>query len=202
MQGPRTLLLCGPIGAGKSTVGQMLAARGADVIDSDKVGHRVLEPSGAAWSAVAARWPDTVVDGRIDRAALGGVVFADPEQLAELEELTHPAIGEEILSMAEGSEAHVVVVEVPLLKDVVGAGWPRIVVDAPDEVRVSRLLARGMTVAEIERRMAVQPRRGLWLAAADHVVDNSGPLDQLAGEVDGLWSRLHEDPGFLVRPGG
>ena len=196
---PRTFLLCGPIGAGKSTVGIMLASRGALVIDADKVGHEVMKPDGAAWSAVTARWPAVVVGGVIDRTRLAAVVFSDPGELEALEELTHPAIGGEILRRVAAAQERVIVVEVPLLKDVVGRGWPRLVVDAPEMVRVARLQARGMERAEIDRRMGAQPGRDDWLGAAGHVIDNSGTLVELASEVDELWG-LMQEADFLVSP--
>ena len=82
------VVLCGGIGSGKSTVGTLLAARGAFVIDADEVGHRVLEPGGRAFDPVAGRWPSVVVDNAIDRGALGRIVFDDAAQLAELEAIT------------------------------------------------------------------------------------------------------------------
>lgn len=184
------MTLGGGIGSGKSTVAALLRSRGALVIDADELGHQVLAPDGEAYAAVAARWPEVVDGGVIDRAALGAVVFADPDQLRELEALTHPAIAARIAAAVAGTTADVVVVELPVLRDLTGGGWPRVVVDAPDEVRVARAVRRGLDEASVRRRMAVQPSRAEWLAVADHVVDNSGDLDHLADQVVRLWEWL------------
>ncbi len=184
------MTLGGGIGSGKSTVAALLRSRGALVIDADELGHQVLAPDGEAYAAVAARWPEVVDGGVIDRAALGAVVFADPDQLRQLEALTHPAIAARIAAAVGGTTAGVVVVELPVLRDLTGGGWPRVVVDAPDEVRVARAVRRGLDEASVRRRMAVQPSRTEWLAVADHVVDNSGDLDHLAEQVAQLWGWL------------
>ncbi len=183
-------LLGGGIGSGKSAVAALLRKLGAVVIDADMAGHRVLEPGGEAFDQVAARWPEVVRAGRVDRGALGAVVFADPAQLAELEAITHPAIAARIAAAVVAADAEVVVVEVPVLANLVGEGWPRLVVDAPDAARVARSVARGMDEADVRRRMASQPGREEWLAAADYVVDNSGTWEDLAAEVDRLWAWL------------
>jgi dephospho-CoA kinase len=184
------VVLCGGIGSGKSTAGDFLAARGAEVIDADEVGHMVLEPTGSAFAAVADRWPEVATDGVIDRSALGRIVFGDRDELARLEAITHPAIRTEVARRVLASAASLVVVEVPLLSDFLGDGWLRAVVDVPDEIRTQRLLARGMTPAEVEERMAAQPRREQWLAAADYVIDNSGTTEDLERAVNGFLAYL------------
>ncbi len=172
-------------------MGRLLAQRGALVVDADRVGHTVLEPYGEAYAAVRRRWPQVVTGGRVDRAALAEVVFSDRAELARLEEITHPAIRRRILDMVADTPHRLVVVEVPLRGDFMGEGWMRVVVDAPDEVRVERLRARGMDEADILRRMKAQPSRSEWLAWADFVVDNAGNEPQLESEVDRLLGALH-----------
>ncbi len=184
------VVLAGGIGSGKSTAGRLFASLGAEVIDADEVGHAVLEPGGAAFEAVAARWPDFVVDQAIDRPALGRLVFSDLAELKALESLTHPAIRSTIGRRLASVEAQVVVVEVPLLSDFLGDGWRRIVVDTGDSVRKERLLARGMTEADVDQRMAAQPSRAEWLEAADLVLDNSGTAEDLEAEVRALLDQL------------
>jgi dephospho-CoA kinase len=186
------VVLCGGIGSGKSTAGELLAALGADVIDADEAGHRVLDPDGDAFGAVASRWPQAVKDGVIDRRVLGRIVFGDPLELAELEAATHPAIRAFILRRVARSASDVVVVEVPILSDFLGPGWTRALVDAPDDRRKERLLARGMTAEEIGRRMAAQPTRQQWLDAADYVIDNSGSLQDLELAVARFISELRD----------
>ena len=159
------------------------------VIEADRVGHEVLDPGGAAHDAVAARWPQVVLDGVIDRRALGRIVFADPDALAELEALTHPHIRRIVLERVEAADG-LVLVEVPVPVRWLPDEWPRVVVDVPDELRVARLLGRGMDRAEVAQRMAAQPTRDEWRALADHVVDNSGSEMALAEQVDALVDAL------------
>ena len=179
----RLILISGGIGSGKSAVGAALRARGVVVIDADAIGHALLEPGGAASGEVSLRWPAVVVDGKIDRRELGRVVFGDSGELVALEAITHPMIAAEIGRQVKAHGGVPVALEYPLLGDSFGPEWIRIVVDAPDDVRVARLLERGMTEDEISGRMAAQPSRGAWLAAADHVIDNSGDLEALDEEV-------------------
>lgn len=165
----------------------MFAEMGAEVVSADEAGHAVLEPGGAAYAAVARRWPDAVAGGRIDRSALAAIVFAEAAELRALEEMTHPHIRRLVESRVAEAARPVVMVEIPLIGDFLGPGWGRVVVDAPDEVRLSRLLEQGMERGDAERRMAAQPSRSRWLGAADLVVDNAGDLDHLAEECRLAW---------------
>ena len=186
------MLLSGGIGSGKSSVGQLLEARGALLIQADIMGHLVLEPGAEAFDSVAARWPSVVRHGRIDRRELGRTVFAEPDQLAELESYTHPAIRDRIYERLQDAVEATVVVEVPLQGDFLGPGWLQVVVDAPVEVRRDRLIKRGMLPDDVERRMAAQPSPGAWRDAADYVVDNSGRLGVLDTQVALLWDWLSD----------
>lgn len=176
----RRWLLSGGIGSGKSEVGRLLAATGIRVVDADRMGHRVLEPSGSAFGAVADRWPEVLRDGVIDRGTLAGIVFADPGQLRELEALTHPHIFGTIRVELEGFE-ELAVVEVPIIDT--GLLWPRMVVDAADEIRFEHALERGMSTDDLRARMASQPSRAQWLASADLVIPNHGTLEELTETV-------------------
>ncbi len=170
----------------------MLQRRGCCVIDADEIGHKVLEPGGEAFERVAAAFPDTLVDGTIDRGLLATEVFADPTRLQLLESLTHPAIRARILGDVEACGERVIVVEVPLISDFLGDGWMRVVVDAPTGRRLQRLHDRGMDPEDALRRVNAQPSRSEWRDAADLVVDNSGDLKDLEREVERLWSWLSD----------
>lgn len=184
-------LLSGGIGAGKSAAAAVFRRLGAAVIDADDAAHRVLEPGGPAASAVAARWPGSVVEGAIDRRRLGRIVFGEPGAIAELESLSHPAIRSLLAEeVAAAAGAPLVLVEVPLPVDPLGEGWPRIVVDAPEDLRIFRLRLRGMEPNEIAGRMAAQPRREEWLRLADHVIDNGAGLEELEPECRRVWALL------------
>jgi dephospho-CoA kinase len=186
------VVLSGGIGAGKSAAAESLKARGIPVIHADMIGHSVLEPEGEAFAAVAARWPEVVEDGRVDRQALAAIVFEHPRALAELESMTHPAIAARILNLvAAESGSEIVVVELPLLLPILGAGWVRVVVDAPLAVRKQRLLTKGMQQADLEARMAAQPTEAEWRAAADYLLPNNGSMEDLDAEVDRLLEWLN-----------
>jgi len=188
---PIRVVLSGGIGAGKSTVADLLGDRGFVVVAADRLGHEVLAPGGEAFAAVARRWPEVVRDGMIDRARLAGIVFADPAALAELESLTHPAIGRRIAAAVAAAGDRPVAVEVPVISSsLVDPAWTRILVDAPPEVRLARAVARGGDPEDVARRMAVQPEPGRWREWADIVIENTGDLDRLAAAVDDVVARL------------
>ena len=168
----------------------MLAERGFSVLDADRLGHRVLAPGHPVAARVALRWPEAVVEGRIDRGRLGRIVFDDESQLEELEALTHPAIREAIEQWGSEVGNRPAAVEIPVLADLADASWVRVTVDAPIETRKERLRRRGLTEDDIDARMAAQPSRDDWRSAADLVLDNGGPGELLVSEVDRLVKRL------------
>lgn len=183
-------ILTGGIGTGKSTTAQFFEEIGAEVIDADKIGHQLLEPGGAAYVAVAERWPEIVADDEIDRRTLGRIVFGSPTDLEVLEGILHPLISEEIGKRVVNSTSEVVMIEISvprkLYADTVGV----IVVDAPEALRRQRLSERGLDTVEISQRLTAQPRRHDWLSRADLVIDNSGDLDDLRDEVDRVWELI------------
>ncbi|MFB9365311.1 dephospho-CoA kinase [Kitasatospora albolonga] len=190
--------LTGGIGAGKSEVSRQFAALGAVIVDSDLIAREVVEPGTDGLRAVVAEFGEGVLreDGTLDRPALGALVFGDPERLAALNAIVHPLVRARSAELeAAAGDADVVVHDVPLLAenglaplyDLV------VVVDAEDEVRLDRLVRlRGMAAQEAEARMAAQATRSARLAVADLVIDNSGPLAELAPQVRAVWERLRE----------
>jgi dephospho-CoA kinase len=192
-------LLGGGIGSGKSTAAALFASRGAAVLSADRAAHAVLEQGTAAAAAVALRWPDVVAGSRIDRAALAQIVFSDAAARRELETITHPAIRRLLADQAAQESAEVLLVEMPLPIDLLGPGWPWVVVDAPDEVRLARLVARGMTVEDASLRMAAQPSREQWRQRADLVLDNGAGFDHLEAECLRAWAVIR---GWQAPAGG
>lgn len=188
--------LTGGIGSGKSEVARRLAARGAVVIDADRIAREVVEPGTPGLARVVATFGDGVLrpDGSLDREKLGGIVFADPDKLASLNAIVHPLVGERVArAQREADSDAIVVYDVPLLAenklapmyDVV------IVVDAPDEVRIARLAEhRGMPEQDAKARIAAQASREDRLAVADIVIPNDGPLDELEARVAEVWQEL------------
>jgi dephospho-CoA kinase len=193
--------LTGGIGAGKSTVSAMLAARGAVIVDADAITHQLQQPGMPVVAAMAERFGPEVLgaDGALDRAAVARIVFNDPGALKDLGKIVHPAVNREIARQAL-EHRHgdgVVVLDIPLLlesdrrKDIAAF----IVVDIPTDVAVERLVRyRGMPEDDARARIARQAPRDKRLAAADFVVDNSGDQAALARRVDELWAWI------LARP--
>ena len=196
--------LTGGIGSGKSAVSALLRDRGAVVIDSDVLAREVVEPGTPGLAAVVDRFGDDVVaaGGTLDRAALGSLVFSDASARRDLEGIIHPLVrarGADLEARA-GADA-VVVHDVPLLVETGQASRFDlvVVVDAPIEVQIERLVThRGMSREEAASRIAAQASRDDRLAAADVVIDNTGSLDDLAREVDRLWTMLSSPEA--VRP--
>jgi dephospho-CoA kinase len=189
--------LTGGIGSGKSTVASMLAQRGAVVVDADQIAREVVTPGMPAFDALVARFGEQIVaaDGTLDRPALAAVAFATPEAKADLERITHPAIGEEFVRrVADAPEGAIVVHDVPLLVEsksrAKGDYAAVIVVEAPREVRLERLERRGIARADAEARMANQASDDERRALATWVIDNSGDLAALEAQVDAIWTEL------------
>jgi len=190
--------LTGGIGSGKSTVARLLSSYGAVVVDSDQIAREVVAPRSPGLAAVTAEFGTDVLqpDGSLDRAALGAVVFADPERLAALNAIVHPLVGERTAQLeaeAVASGAPVVVFDVPLLVEngMQGLYDGVVVVDCPVEVAVERLLSqRGMSEADARARISHQATREQRRAAATWVVDNSGGPEQLEAQVRALWASL------------
>jgi dephospho-CoA kinase len=190
--------LTGGIGAGKSTVAGLLVERGAVLVDADKVAREVVAPGGPAYQPMIDRFGTAILDadGLIDRPAVAALVFGDPVALADLNGITHPAIGIEMLERKAAHEGtdEVVVLDIPLLKPVhreLLSLTAVVVVDTPVDVALERLTgARGMSRGDAEARIASQVDRATRLEGADLVVDNAGDLDHLVREVDRVWSAL------------
>ena len=191
------IALTGGIGSGKSTVARLLDAKGAVVVDADAIARAIVEPGEPALAEIREAFGPDVIDpsGRLDRAALAGIVFADPDALARLNAITHPRIAARSAELiAAAPSGAVLVYDMPLLVEQGPQaldGWDAIVVvDAPDDARLERLVARGLDRDDALKRMGAQATRQERLAAADHVIDNSGDPAALERAVDGLWRSL------------
>ena len=195
--------LTGGIASGKSSVAARLAERGAVVVDADKVAREVVEPGMPALAAIAEHFGAGVLsaDGSLDRAALGAIVFSDPEQRLVLNGITHPAVWERTRALIAEAEARdpdaVVVYDVPLLLE--GKGKRPIefdlvvVVDASTATRQRRLVElRGLTEQEAKHRIDSQASDAERLAIADVVIDSDGALERTLAQADALWERVRE----------
>ena len=191
--------LTGGIAAGKSAVAARLAELGAVVIDADRLAREVVEPGTSALAAIAHRFGDAVLapDGSLDRARLGSIIFTDDSARRDLNAIVHPAVQRryaELVAEAFARDADAIVVyDVPLLAEARAASEFAlvVVVDAPPEVRIDRLVAlRGMDRVDARARIAAQIPDAERRAMADVVIDASGTLEHTLEQVDALWERL------------
>src|SRR3954451_8099568 len=190
--------LTGGIGSGKSSVSALLAEHGAVIIDADLNARAVVAKGTPGLQHVLDVFGSDLLrdDGELDREALGRIVFADPEQLTRLNGIVHPLIGERTAAQtaaAEASGAPVVVFDVPLLVENTLQGMydAVVVVAAQPETQLARLTRqRGMTEADARARIAAQASLADKLAAATYVIENDGPREALAPQVDQLWRLL------------
>jgi len=191
--------LTGGIAAGKSVVARRLTELGAVVIDSDELARQVVAPGTTGYDAVVEAFGAGVVgpDGALDRPALGRLVFADTAARRRLEAIVHPQVrrlAAEREAAAAAADPDVVVVhDIPLLVETGQADSFGLVVTvaAPAVLRVERLVRlRGMARADAEARVAAQASDEEREAAADVVLDGTGPDEQLRAQVDALWDRL------------
>jgi dephospho-CoA kinase len=185
--------LVGAIGSGKSTVAQMLAERGGFVIAADPLAHEALKDPRIR-SQVAERFGPEVVgtDGEIVRSRLAGPVFADPVRRRELESWIFPWVGERVRELCHkadaDAEARFVVLDAPVMLE---AGWNDawdrlIYVYVPRDVQLARLASRGWTAQQLQAREQAQLSAAEKAARADATVDNSGPQEATARQLDGL----------------
>lgn len=192
--------LTGGIASGKSLVAARFRELGAMVIDADALAREVVERGTSGLAAVVDLFGDTILNGEgsLDRAKLAALVFKDPVLRERLNAIVHPLVrarAAELLKEAgEAGSGSIVVQDIPLLVETGQASSfdVVVVVDAPDDVRVQRMMEeRGMSGGEARSRMAAQASRAERLAAADIILDNSGTVESLIRQVDTLWeSRL------------
>jgi len=185
---PRVIGLTGGIASGKTSVARLLAEQGVPVVDADAVAREVVAPGGDVLAAITREFGEEVLgaDGRLDREALGRLVFSDPGRRQRLEALTHPAIvarSAELFRQHAAAGHRLVVYEASLL---VETGRHRdldglLVVAASPETQVARLMARdGLDEAAARARLAAQLPLCDKVAVADVVIDNEGDLEALA----------------------
>lgn len=190
--------LTGNIGSGKSTVAQMFSERGATIIDADILARRAVEVGTAAYGKIVARWGARVLapDGHLDRAALRRIVFADHDQLEELNQIVHPEVERLRLRLIEQARLRgdqVVICDIPLLFERhMTDRFDRIVlVDASRALRLERLTKdRDLRETDAMDMIAAQMPAELKRARADYIVENDGTFAQLERRVQDVWAAL------------
>ncbi len=185
----RRLGLTGSIGAGKSTVAALLRARGLTVLDADAQARLVTEEPETL-EQIEAAFPGTVKGGVLDRAALSAIAFADPARLAGLNAIVHPRVRERMTALeqqAAQAGAQWTVQDIPLLFEggLEASMDAVLVVDAPLELRVARVMERSpLSREEVLARDARQTPAAEKRQWADFVIDNSGTVEDLETQVD------------------
>ncbi len=204
--------LTGGIGSGKSTVSQMLASRGAVIVDADAITRELQAPGEPLLGVIADRFGRDVLaaDGSLVREKLASIVFRDAEALADLNKIVHPAVGREMARRIDEQRdtENIVVLDIPLLAENPRSGLSGvIVVEIDPELALRRLVEhRGMSEADararIERQTSLEKRREI----ADFILDNSGDKSSLESQVSEMWIWLQKlehagpDAGNVIPP--
>lgn len=191
---PLIIGLTGSIGMGKSTVAAMFADAGVPVFDADAEVRAMQGPDGELLPAIEAEFPGSTGPQGVDREALGKLVFGNPEKLAKLEAIVHPAVGKKRADfLAKNADEPMLVFDIPLLFE--GSGHEAVdtivVVSAPPEVQRERVLARpGMTVEKFERILGLQTPDSQKRQRADHIIDTGTTLEETRGQTTRLLNML------------
>jgi dephospho-CoA kinase len=186
--------LTGGIGAGKSTVEALFAARGVAAVDADALARELVEPGQPALAAIVEAFGEEVLDGegRLDRARMRERVFADPAGRRRLETILHPRVRARMAARAAQLTDPYCILSIPLLvesgqRDLVHRV---LVVDVPEPLQIQRVCRRsGLTEAQARAIVAAQASRAERLAAADDIIVNDAGLDRLEAQVERLHRR-------------
>jgi dephospho-CoA kinase len=188
------IALTGSIGMGKSTAAAIFAKRGVAVFDADAEVRKLQGPGGALVEAIEARFPGTTGSQGVDRDALSERVLADPDELAALEAIVHPAVhAARARFLLEHKDAPATLFDIPLLFETGGdeAFDTVVVVSAPVDVQRRRVLERpGMTEDKFDSIIARQMPDAEKRARADFVIDSSGPIEATERQVDAILACL------------
>lgn len=187
----KVIALTGGIGAGKSTVAQFFSELGANVVDADHLARIAIERGSEGFDEVIARFGESILsNGDINRKALAEIVFSDPDSKRDLEAIIHPRV-QKLFAQAiiDNEPAGTLIYEIPLLVETDAANKFDFIVtvEADEELRIERLLARGMFITDIKARLANQAPTQARIDIADAVIVNDGDEDHLLRQVENLW---------------
>ena len=185
--------LTGGIGSGKTAVADMLAARGAAVLDADAIAHELTAPGGGAIAPILAAFGPSMItpDGAMDRPRMRAAVFADPALRRRLESILHPRIGEALHARAAIIPGPYLVLVIPLLIEGLERWRDRVdriaVVECPESEQIHRVMARsGLSETQARAIIATQASREQRRRVADDLIDNTGSLEDLRARVASL----------------
>ncbi len=189
--------LTGGIGAGKSTVADLFAKRGAIVIRADEISHQVIEQGNPGYDQVVTRFGELILDSEknIIRPKLAEIVFKDKQALLDLENIIHPMVRTETNRIIEQLPPEAIVInEVPLLleKKLESLFEALVIVISTEKNRLERITQRGLTEEQAKARIIKQVDDGQRKSAADYLISNDGNFDQLESDVERVWEALVE----------
>ena len=197
----RLIGLTGNIASGKTAVADMLAERGAFIVDADVLAREAVSKGSPALDRITAKWGTEVLDedGNLDRSSLRHIVFQNQDDLDALNEIVHPEVARLLSREIEAAKARgerTVVCVIPLLfeRHLADEFDTIVLVDAPRTLRLERIVRdRGIDEAEAMKMIAAQMPADLKRARADYVIENSGSLGELEEEVDRVWEEIAGD---------
>ncbi len=189
--------LTGGIASGKSTAAKFFGALGVPILDSDQIARDVVEPGQPPLERLVARFGPSILtpDGHLDRPALRDIVFSDPKARADLEALTHPAIGAALEARSATAGGPYQILVIPLLVEKhLGSQVNRVlVVDCDEALQIRRLRARdGSTPKQAQAILDAQVSRSTRLKAADDVITNDADMSAVSAQVTALHARYLE----------
>ena len=191
--------LTGGIGVGKSTVASIFSNKGAGIVNVDEVGHSILKSETEAYQEIVEMFGEGILcdEGEIDRSSLGKIVFGSPNKLAQLEAITHPNINKELSRILKEESASVVILDMAILVEkplAILSGKPLyrkvIVVESDIEIRMSRLLERGLDKEEIISRVSSQANDRERRNVADLIIENNNSLADLKIKTETAWEEI------------
>jgi len=187
----KVIALTGGIGAGKSTVAQFFSELGASVVDADHLARIAIERGSEGFDEVVARFGEKILaNGDINRKTLAEIVFSDPDAKRDLEAIIHPRVQKLFTQAVLDNEpvAHLIY-EIPLLVETDAASKFDFIVtvESDEDLRIERLLTRGMFITDIKARLASQAPSQARIDIADAVIVNDGDEDHLLRQVENLW---------------
>ena len=187
----KVIALTGGIGAGKSTVAEFFSELGANVVDADHRARIAIERGSEGFGEVIARFGEKILaNGDINRKALAEIIFSDPAAKRDLEAIIHPRV-QKLFAQAviDNEPAENLIYEIPLLVETDAARKFDFIVtvEADEDLRIERLLARGLFITDIKARLANQAPSQARIDIADAVIVNDGDEDRLLRQVENLW---------------